>query len=446
MCAYHPPPLLAEESNIGSVTLEPGAGTFSKRVPGFFLPPGLASEPLITVAPEAHFLEGLAAELRAQGSKELTAIPLLERWAAWNRAIELLLDPSTAERQQLVRQILTGSGLSAAGLSEGLEVILGGLRGSAASQLYQAARARIGGAPHRLVGVQLASNLPGLAAQVLLPALLAGAPLLLRTSRREPHFAPLLLELLAREIPAVRRAFACVCFDPTRKDLLQACWGSADRVLAFGDEPSLAGLSSVVGDRLVAFGPKLSLACVSEPFDPLTLARLLARDIVLLDQRGCLSIQAIYCEGTAERALELAEALAWALQLEALRLPPGPAEPGRWIALQQLRKAAALAGKWVSPTPASSGTVLMELELGLQPSPGLRTVRIYPVADLELLGRVLEPWAGKLQGAVLHGEGACRLRPDLERLGVSRFCAAGNLQRTDASWANGGIDPLSLFA
>jgi hypothetical protein len=96
--------------------------------------------------------------------------------------------------------------------------------------------------------------------------------------------------------------------------------------------------------------------------------------------------------------------------------------------------------------PAAAGTVLVEPEPALRPSPGLRTVRVHPLADLDRLPEVLAPWRGRLQGAALAGAAAWRLAPRLAELGVSRCAAPGELQSPDAAWHNGGIDPLLALA
>jgi len=96
--------------------------------------------------------------------------------------------------------------------------------------------------------------------------------------------------------------------------------------------------------------------------------------------------------------------------------------------------------------PPAAGTVLLEPEPELRPSPGLRTVRVHPLSDLDRLPEILAPWRGRLQGAALAGPAAWRLAPRLVDLGISRCAAPGDLQSPDASWHNGGIDPLEALS
>ncbi|HYN21076.1 MAG TPA: acyl-CoA reductase, partial [Thermoanaerobaculia bacterium] len=169
----------------------------------------------------------------------------------------------------------------------------------------------------------------------------------------------------------------------------------------------------------------------------------LARDIALFDQRGCLSVAAVYTSADPEKlATRLAEDLA-----ELARWwPPGPAGPELLAAVQQARLEAEMRGLWIADLPILAGTVVVEPEPAFRPSPGLRTVRVHPLPDLELLPELLSPWRGKLQGVALAGEDAWRLAPALAELGISRCAAPGNLQSPDVSWHNGGIHPLHALS
>lgn len=173
----------------------------------------------------------------------------------------------------------------------------------------------------------------------------------------------------------------------------------------------------------------------------------LARDVALFDQRGCLSVAAVYTTGDAE---DLAARLAADLAELARRWPPGPADPAALAAVQQIRLEAEMRGLWIAGLPILSGTVLVEpVDPGrpaFRPSPGLRTVRVHPLPDLKRLPGLLSPWQGKLQGAALAGEEAWRLVPALAELGISRCAAPGDLQSPDVSWHNGGIHPLHALS
>ena len=196
---------------------------------------------------------------------------------------------------------------------------------------------------------------------------------------------------------------------------------------------------------MIGYGPKTSLAVVGREIDPGGLADVaegLARDVALFDQRGCLSVAAVYTAGDAEA---LASHLESSLDALARLWPPGPADPAVQATVQQIRLEAEMRGLRPPRLPLSAGTVLVDPDPTFRPSPGLRTVRIHPLPDLERLPALLAPWRGRLQGAALAGEDAWKLGPELGDLGVSRCAAPGDLQSPDARWHNGGIDPLEVL-
>jgi hypothetical protein len=215
------------------------------------------------------------------------------------------------------------------------------------------------------------------------------------------------------------------------------------RVVAYGDQDSIDDLERRAPGKLIAYGPKTSLAVVGADIEPRSVAIGLARDVALFDQRGCLSIQAVYTLGDATA---LTEALADSLSTVAEECPSGPLDPVSVAAVQQIRSEARMRGLLVPELPVDVGTVVAEPQLDFRPSPGVRTVRIHPLDRADRLPEILAPWAGQLQGAALAGEDAWALQPELEALGISRCTEPGDLQTPDALWHNGGVNPLVALA
>ena len=192
-------------------------------------------------------------------------------------------------------------------------------------------------------------------------------------------------------------------------------------------------------------------------------ASALARDVALFDQRGCLSLQAIYTDGDAEA---LAAALADALEEAARRWPPLPLSPAAAGALRSMREEAAFLGCDVASTPLDCATVVVDRRALFLPSPGHRAVRVHPVPHVDAAVAILRPHAARLQGVAVSATGVYRsLRRDvvgaedgdageatdelgdrLAALGVSYVCAPGELQSPGASWRNGGIDLIAALA
>ncbi|MEZ5333320.1 MAG: acyl-CoA reductase [Thermoanaerobaculia bacterium] len=154
-----------------------------------------------------------------------------------------------------------------------------------------------------------------------------------------------------------------------------------------------------------------------------------------------MSPHAVYTAGDAD---ELAAALAAALAAVAEILPPGPASPEALASVQQLRAEADLRGLLRPDLAVEAGTVVVDPDTTLRPSPGVRTIRVHSIPEPEATLLALEPWRGRLQGAALAGE-AWRLADPLRELGITRCAAPGSLQAPDASWHNGGAHPIELL-
>ena len=381
-------------------------------------------------------LAEVMARLRAAGAT-LRSIPADDLLAAWAETVDAFLDPASPERRALDAELARRCHLSPEGLAAGLAAVLGGVRRDAAAALFAAAAGKA--APEEPVLVVLAANLPALAVQPLLPALALRRPVLLKSPSAEPLFAPAFLAALARREPRLAGALAAAAWQGGDTRLEEPVLAAAGTVLAYGDAPALADLERRAPGKVVGYGPKTSLAVLGKA----AVAGDLAQDIALFDQRGCLSVAAVYAAGDAET---LAAGLETALAELARRWPPGPADPAAQAAVQQIRLEAEMRGLRRPTLPLAAGTVLLDPDPAFRPTPGLRTVRVHPLADLERLPGLLAPWRGRLQGAALAGEDAWGLAPELEELGISRCARPGDLQSPDARWHNGGIDPLEALA
>lgn len=392
--------------------------------------------PMWTLGALARVMDGLR-----DGGTALRNLPQETLLAAWVETVEAFLDPASPERRALDPDLARLCGLSPEGLAAGLEAVLGGVRREPAADLFAEAEGRA--APEEPVLVVLASNLPALAVQPLLPALALRRPVLFKSPSAEPLFVPAFLSALFCREPRLAGALAAAAWPGGDASLEAPVLAAAGTILAYGDAPALADLERRAPGKVIGYGPKTSLAVVGEGGDPVEVAGGLARDIALFDQRGCLSVAAVYTAGDAEAlAVRLEEALADRFRA----WPPGSAGPAMQAGVQQLRLEAEMRGLRPPRLPLAAGTVLVDPDPAFRPSPGLRTVRIHPLPDLERVPGLLASWRGRLQGASLAGEDAWSLRQELEDLGVSRCAAPGELQSPDARWHNGGIDPLEALS
>jgi hypothetical protein len=375
-----------------------------------------------------------------EGEAALREIPAEDLLAAWGDTVATFLRSGSLERRALDPPLARLCGLSRDGLGAGLDAVLGGVRKELAAPLL--ARARPAPEEAGPVLVILASNLPGLAVQPLLPALLARRPVLIKSPSAEPLFAPAFLSGLARREPRLAGALAAATWTGGDATLEAPMLAGVGTVLAYGEQVALDDLERRAPGKVVGYGPKTSLAVVDASAELRATTEGLARDIALFDQRGCLSVAAIYTAGDAR---ELAERLAGELDDLARRWPPGPPPKPVAAAVQHLRLDAEIRGLWHSSLSLREGTVIVDPNPEFRPSPGLRTVRVHPLENLARLPSILAPWRGRLQGAALAGEEAWRLEPRLAELGFSRYATPGELQSPDATWTNGGIDPLDVL-
>jgi hypothetical protein len=383
----------------------------------------------------AEELRNLAARLES-GAAGLRSIPEQRLFEAWEAALQPLLDPASEARRTLAATMSATLALSPPALDAAFEAMLSGSIGEPARQLIVRGRETEptgGGAALAIV----AGNIPALSIQVVLPALAAGRPLLVKSSSREPLFAAALTHHVGAQIPEVSNALAAVSWPGGHQDLEQGVLDHISTLVAYGRQRTLSDLRSRFEGPMVELGPRLSIAIISRDANPTACAPALAEDIALFEQRGCLSVQTLF---TDTDPAALAEALTRALEELARRWPPVALAPALAAEIQQLRHQAALEGDAVSSLPIRQGTVVTAPAGGavrLRVLPGGRTVRVQRVDDLDGLPELLRDWCGRIQGAALAGETATALEPRLRALGINRFARPGALQRPDALWANG---------
>lgn len=373
----------------------------------------------------------------AKAASTLRALPDEDLLAAWNDTLAAFLDPTSAERRELDPALLQATGLSPAGLDHGLRTIATGMLGkTAAAEMRRRHRQHKDG----FCLVVLPANPPGLMLQSLLPALAARSPILFKASSAEPYFAPAFLAALGGRLPALRDAYAAATWTGGDQEIETPLHAAARLVVVYGGEATIEALQTVAPHRLVTFGPKLSLGWVGPGAAVEQTARGMALDIALFDQRGCLSVEAVLVEPAIAPAF--ADALAEALRQLARQLPPGRASHADRAGVRLDREDADLRRLPWYGDALDAGTVIVDADTRIRPSPGLRTVRIHPAEGAP----TLHEWNGRLQGIAVAGRMPATVRLAFEHAGVSRFAPAGELQATDAAWRNGGIDLAAEFA
>ncbi|MFM7142581.1 MAG: aminotransferase class III-fold pyridoxal phosphate-dependent enzyme, partial [Alphaproteobacteria bacterium] len=185
-----------------------------------------------------------------------------------------------------------------------------------------------------------------------------------------------------------------------------------------------------------------------EPGPDGTAARL-ARDVAFLDQRGCLSPQAVLVgPGVDAEALgrDLASCLR-AIESEWPRRPLGLDEAGDFRRAVDEALSANLAGEPVTlhgGGPGEPWAVVVERGTSVRPSPLDRFVRLHPFADAEDLRAALAPLRPSLECIGLEAGDAHRsvLSDACREAGASRVCAIGAMQDPPAAWHASGRRPF----
>lgn len=212
-----------------------------------------------------------------------------------------------------------------------------------------------GAAPAEAVLVLLSSTVPTAALRALALARAASARVLVRPSRREPHFAAALARALAE--PGVALA----------PDLDVAGF-AAGEVHVYGRAETIARVRALArpGVLVRAHGPGMGVAVVETAGDVALAADALAADVVPFDQRGCLSPRVAFVCGDAARARTFAEALFDALLRAHARVPRGALAPEEREGARRWAQAAAFAGEI---REGAGGAVSISEEV-LVPPPG----------------------------------------------------------------------------
>lgn len=304
----------------------------------------------------------------------------------------------------------------------------------------------VGTAPS-LVVVVLAQNTPGLAIAPTFSALALGSAVLLKCARGEESFAPRLVARIAdadARLGAACEARVWPGGDPLEREL----FARASCVVVYGPAKAVDNARASAPGRVVACGPRTSIAVVGDVSDEAVLARRLARDVAFLDQRGCLSPQAVFVHEAVDRS-KLGRAVARelaALEEEWPRRGLDTAEAAAFRRAAEAAEAKSLGGSGVELLGGvgAAWAVVVETETKLEASPLDRFLRLHPFRDADALAEALAPLRGHLECVGLSGDDV--LRADLEqvcrRAGAGRTCEIGSMQDPPADWHASGRLPL----
>lgn len=224
-------------------------------------------------------------------------------------------------------------------------------------------------------------------------------------------------------------------------------WNAPAAAVVFGGAGAIRHFRSRLepGTRIIEHGPKLSIAVIFDEAGP-TAAEAVCADILRFEQRGCLSVQAVYV--AAPHARSFAQDLAHAMTAHRARFPrPDPltlSEAGAIANLRELLRFRQANGDDIAlyESPNSTAwTVVYDGDPTLQPGPLNGFVRVHPLPPV-LNGQALGSESREISSVALHPMDAATLAK-LDALAPPRICALGQAQDPGLFWDHDGRPPLA---
>ena len=229
-----------------------------------------------------------------------------------------------------------------------------------------------------------------------------------------------------------------------------------DAVVAFGSDAGLARIRERAASHapFIAYGSKASVGYVGrEALDDHTQARILAgdaaRDLVLYETEGCLSLHALFVErGGAVEPAAFAELFAAALERAAIEFPPGERDARANARIATARNLAAFraAGGNGSVYSDERASFLAVLDPPASEPPAFlpRALAIRTVDAPADAAAYLERHAIPVEAAALAGAREDIVNMALD-MGAHRITSFGRLQRPPLASTHGGRPRIAEF-
>lgn len=301
----------------------------------------------------------------------------------------------------------------------------------------------------KTVGFIAAGNVAGAGIGEVAIALLAGARVLVKTASAEPIFFAEFARTIVEIDQDAGARIEVVNWGRERTDLTAALIENCDLVAAYGDDATIGSLSR---PNVIGFGSRVSAAVVAlganESARVERIAELLARDIALFEQLGCLSPHQVFMVSPDDNALrDFAVRVAAALDRIGQSMPParipirdaaeirGVRERSRWraIAGEAIELFEGRGLEW---------TVIFEPrpDVGepFKISPGFRTVHVTAVRDVGELRDCVAPISARIEGIAVAGDEASNIGRALAAMRIPYVCAPGEMQSPPLDWRHGG--------
>lgn len=303
-------------------------------------------------------------------------------------------------------------------------------------------------------------NVPGVTVTSLLRALLVKSAALAKPGRGDLVLPLLFRRGLEEEDGDLARALGVLYWPGGHAEagtMESEVLAGADTVVVYGGEEALASVKTMARPEatVLAYPHRWSVAILTRETldspDYREAADRAALAVAVMEQRGCVSPQAVYVEEGGERTpREWAGELARSLRDLSVQLPPPPLMPEEASLVQQLRGVSALReaageGVVVHHGPDLSWTVIYDADPSFKGGCVARTVRVHPVADLEEeMPALLAPLGETLQTVALEAPESRRggLAHSLAHSGALRISDLKGMPWPPAWWHHDGRSPL----
>ena len=270
---------------------------------------------------------------------------------------------------------------------------------------------------------------------------------------REDGLVRAFFETLAQELDEMREAARAQSW---RGDSDAVDLAAFDAVVAFGSDPTLARIAEGIAmqSQFIGYGAKASVGYIGR--DALgdeararEIAEGAARDVVLYETEGCLSLHALFVErGGSIEPQRFSELVATAVERAAIEFPPGVRDARATARIATARNLAAFrsAGGSGSVFSDEHASYLAVLDPPVSEPPAYlpRALAIHTVDAPKDAAEYLLRHGVPIEAIAVAGT-----RPDIEsmvcELGAGRIAAFGNLQRPPASANHGGRPRIAEY-
>lgn len=309
----------------------------------------------------------------------------------------------------------------------------------------------------KVAALILAGNTPLMSWSPLCACLLAGFSVFVKMSREETLWPRLFVESLAEVDEGIASRVHLDVW-PGAEERTTELVQMADVVIAFGSDSTIAALREKIPSATPFFGYGHSISIgLSLGSDTSEVTRGFARDALMYQQQGCLSLQTIVTAGSQYAPFTVGrDTLPHQLAtiVDELNLSP-ITEPSVAARVRRERDLALFNGWKMEADPHLRWTVLYQFLPVTVPVPvGFGFIHVLPlefwpppkgeqVTLSTAINRQLETLRGKVSSISVAGEIELQDCQTLKADGVSRICKPGEMQMPPLDWPNGNFDLLT---